>query len=144
MAAISKGNEIKISTILPLFVETRNQLVKKEIADAEPLELHLAPLQGDEKDEARGVVERGDGRGAGASQRQNSFDCQPNHISLKQYKLQYKQPKKQFNVQNTPFIGQKEPKNSGMVPPPQNNCILEYIHSFLAVQDSSIGDIVSD
>ena len=87
MAAISKGNEIKISTILPLFVETRNQLVKKEIADAEPLELHLAPLQGDEKDEARGVVERGDGRGAGASQRQNSFDCQPNHISLKQYKL---------------------------------------------------------
>ena len=89
MAATSKGKEIKTSTILPLFVETRNQLVKKEIADAEPLELHLAPLQGDEKDEARGVVEHGGGNGggAGASQRQNSLDCQPNHISLKQYKL---------------------------------------------------------
>ena len=86
MVATSKGNEIKTSTILPLFVETRNQLVKKEVADAEPLELHLDPLQGDEKDEARGVVELGGGNGGGAgpSQRQSSLNCEPNTISLKQ------------------------------------------------------------
>ena len=76
MATTSKEKKTKTSTILPLYVKTRNQLVKKEVADAEPLELHLDPLQGDEKDEARGVVELRGGKGAGlrATQRQNDLD----------------------------------------------------------------------
>ena len=66
-----------------MYVKTRNQLVKKEVADAEPLELHLDPLQGDEKDEARGVVELSGGKGAGlrATQRQNDLDSRLVNIS---------------------------------------------------------------
>ena len=66
-----------------MYVKTRNQLVKKEVADAEPLELHLDPLQGDEKDEARGVVELRGGKGAGlrATQRQNDLDSRLVNIS---------------------------------------------------------------
>ena len=48
LVATSKEKKSKTSTILPLYVKTRNQLVKKEVADAEPLELHLDLLQGDE------------------------------------------------------------------------------------------------